>query len=778
MKNLLHKLGVSATVGIATCLVASAPASATSAWEAAKQVDNQATAAGAVGSYIGLADGGNGLSTAFFEQTVGGNLGYYAIRRGASDSAWGAPAAISTPSTASGTSPITAAADAGGNALGLSVQNQGGVGGIFASPWLASASAPGAYGLIMSSSPAQGGLSDPAVAFDSSGRGYAVAGAGQGNANGDEPILLSVYTPSGGWSTAAPIAQNSSATSCTTKQICGQEPRLAVSPDGTVVIAYLSAMPSPIPGGPSTYQLNAVRAPVGAAAGSGGANSFTAPQPISSNPVPISQGPGGNGTPEVNFDVTIDASDTATIVDAESQSGVNNAVFATQWAGSDSKPGKPTQISGSQSFPPEPPAADPRVVSSGSRDVTAAWTESGPNPQASTIIAAELPPGAKGWSPPTGVSASTQGPGGGADAPATNVPPFALAEDSAATALLTWTNGGSVMWSGREVSGGWTTPGSISGASGAVNGTLSLSAGPLNQGDAMWVQSSNGRNAVFASRFSGLSSLPPTVSGVSPNSGTGLGNTVVRITGSGFTGATAVNFGNFPGQSVSVDSDTQITVTTPPGQPGTVDVTVTTPNGTSATSPADHYTYQQAPPGSPTVTGVNPSSGPAAGGTTVKIAGTNFSNAQQVMFGSQAATKFTVDYDNQITAVAPAGSGTVDVTVTTLAGTSATSSADHFTYVSSAPGVPTVSGVSPNSGPAKGGTSVTVKGTNLSGATAVHFGPNAAASFNVDSGTQITATSPAGSGTVDVTVTTGKGTSAVSGADQFTYTSLAGAPPN
>ncbi|GGD98301.1 hypothetical protein GCM10010911_66370 [Paenibacillus nasutitermitis] len=60
-------------------------------------------------------------------------------------------------------------------------------------------------------------------------------------------------------------------------------------------------------------------------------------------------------------------------------------------------------------------------------------------------------------------------------------------------------------------------------------------------------------------------------------------------------------------------------------------------------------------------------------------------------------------------------------------------------------------------------------GTNLSGATAVTFGGTAATSFTVDSATQITAIAPAGSaGTVDVTVTTPGGASAISAAAQYT----------
>ena len=84
-------------------------------------------------------------------------------------------------------------------------------------------------------------------------------------------------------------------------------------------------------------------------------------------------------------------------------------------------------------------------------------------------------------------------------------------------------------------------------------------------------------------------------------------------------------------------------------------------------------------------------------------------------------------------------------------------------------GADAVTSISPNSGPPTGGTPVTITGNNFSGATAVQFGGNAATSFTVNSATSITATSPAGSGTVDVTVTNASGTSATSAVDQFTY---------
>jgi hypothetical protein len=84
----------------------------------------------------------------------------------------------------------------------------------------------------------------------------------------------------------------------------------------------------------------------------------------------------------------------------------------------------------------------------------------------------------------------------------------------------------------------------------------------------------------------------------------------------------------------------------------------------------------------PTVTGVLPISGNATGGTTVAISGTDFNFASAVKFGATAATSFTINSNNQITAATPAGTaGTVDVTVTNPAGTSAISPVDTYVYV-------------------------------------------------------------------------------------------------
>jgi hypothetical protein len=267
----------------------------------------------------------------------------------------------------------------------------------------------------------------------------------------------------------------------------------------------------------------------------------------------------------------------------------------------------------------------------------------------------------------------------------------------------------------------------------------------------------------FRDHLAALAGSPATVTLLAPNTGPAVGATPVTITGTNFSGVTAVKFGTVAASAYSVNGTTQITATSPAGT-GTVDVRVTTAAGTSALSSADQFTYG-APPPAPTVSAVAPNSGLATGATPVTITGANFSGVTSVRFGAVAAATYTVNSSTQITATSPAGSGAVDVTVTTAGGTSATSAADQFTYIAA----PTVSSVAPTSGPAAGGTSVTIMGTNLTGATAVKFGTVAASGYTVDSSNQITATSPAGSGIADVRVTTPGGTSAASAADHFTF---------
>ncbi len=253
---------------------------------------------------------------------------------------------------------------------------------------------------------------------------------------------------------------------------------------------------------------------------------------------------------------------------------------------------------------------------------------------------------------------------------------------------------------------------------------------------------------------------PAAVTGIVPAIGPLAGGTQLTITGSGFTGATSVHFGTVAGTGLWVVNDTQLRVTSPPGL-GTVDVTVSTQKGTSPIVTADQFAYLE-------VTGLSPSGGPAIGGTTVTVIGSGFTGATSVQFGTTSVALSAEDVlsDSQVSVTTPPGSGTVDVTVTTPLGTSPSAPADHFSYA------PTVNAVSPNSGLSSGGTQVTVTGSGFTGASAVRFGPNIGSGLIVQSDSQLMVFSPAGAGTVDITVTTGAGTSPTSPVDQFVYQKL------
>jgi RHS repeat-associated protein len=234
----------------------------------------------------------------------------------------------------------------------------------------------------------------------------------------------------------------------------------------------------------------------------------------------------------------------------------------------------------------------------------------------------------------------------------------------------------------------------------------------------------------------------PTVISISPNNGLASGGTSVTITGTNFISGATVKFGTTTATGVTFVSSTTLTATTPAGS-GTVNVVVTNPDTQTGTK-TNGYTYNPAP----TVTSVSPSSGPASGGTSVTITGTNFISGATVKFGTTTATGVTFVSSTSLTATTPAGSGTVNVVVTnpdTQIGTKTTG----YTYNPA----PTVTTVSPSSGPASGGTSVTITGTNFVSGATVKFGTTSATGVTFVSSTSLTATTPAGSGTVNVVVT-------------------------
>ncbi|MEE1771271.1 IPT/TIG domain-containing protein [Streptomyces sp. JV185] len=240
---------------------------------------------------------------------------------------------------------------------------------------------------------------------------------------------------------------------------------------------------------------------------------------------------------------------------------------------------------------------------------------------------------------------------------------------------------------------------------------------------------------------------------ISPNQGSTGGGTTVTITGTNLSGTTAVLFGTKPATNVTNVSPTQVTAVSPSGT-GTVGVTVTTPGGTSNPVPFFYV-------GAPFKSGLSASSGPTAGGNTITISGTGLSTATGVSFGANTVTP-TVLSDSQLSAVVPAGAaaGPVGVSVTTAGGTN---NGLSYTYIDA----PTVTTVTPTSGPTSGGTAVTITGTNLTSTSQVTFG-GVAAPFSVIDATTVSAVAPPGTvGAVDVAVTNPAGTATDVGA--FTY---------
>jgi large repetitive protein len=179
------------------------------------------------------------------------------------------------------------------------------------------------------------------------------------------------------------------------------------------------------------------------------------------------------------------------------------------------------------------------------------------------------------------------------------------------------------------------------------------------------------------------------------------------------------------------------------------------------------------PAATPTVTSVTPSSGVIAGGTTVTIHGRNLGGATAVTFGAAAVERIASDLPTAITVVTSSHvAGKVTVSVTTPRGKATLTTG--FTYVLPPP---TLASVTPPTGSTKGGTTVAITGTNLTGATAVTFGGTAATAFDVVNSTTVTAKTKAHiAGSVIVSVTTPGGTAPKTGAFAYVVGTAPSAP--
>lgn len=246
--------------------------------------------------------------------------------------------------------------------------------------------------------------------------------------------------------------------------------------------------------------------------------------------------------------------------------------------------------------------------------------------------------------------------------------------------------------------------------------------------------------------ITGLSTTAPTIASFTPTSGW-TGDTVT-ITGTNLTGTSAVTFNGTAGTGVVVVSDTQVTAVVP-AAPTTGKIAVTTPQGTVQS--ASDFTAIN--PNLPTISSFAPSTGWT--GDSVVITGTGFTGTTSVTFAGANATSFTVDSATQITAVVPNSPTTGKIEVTTPGGS--VISTNNFTAVN--PDIPTIASFSPTTGWT--GDSVVITGSGFTGATSVTsvtFNGVSAASFTVDSATQITAVVPGAPTTGKISVIKPSGT--------------------
>ena len=305
----------------------------------------------------------------------------------------------------------------------------------------------------------------------------------------------------------------------------------------------------------------------------------------------------------------------------------------------------------------------------------------------------------------------------------------------------------------------------------------------------------------------------PTITSISTNgNGPGglaseEGGSVVTITGKGFNLATLdwLNFGDPTQASSQQDSSqlvsvtgTQIQIEAPGLDAATVDpkTVAVTVQSVAGLSNATNATYA----GIPTVSGVEVTSGPSAGsqsapdtgGTPIEIDGTGLANQALAVMFTDVVTPFS--FGTQYNFSAPSDTklttttvgqnpGVVDTQVCTVTDCSPASSLNSdlsdVLYLFP-PGNPKIDSISPASGPANGGTAVTLTGENLGCVTSISFGNVQATDATndealLDCGTTdtVTVTAPAGTvGTVTVTLHTVESDAmgAPAATASFTYT--------
>ena len=257
---------------------------------------------------------------------------------------------------------------------------------------------------------------------------------------------------------------------------------------------------------------------------------------------------------------------------------------------------------------------------------------------------------------------------------------------------------------------------------------------------------------------------PPVMLSVEPDSGSPLGGNDITISGADFFAgdnpsdmssvhicsdfAAELGCEKVLSANVSELTEETITFTAPQHLPGFVDVGVVNPDG-QKTFIGGAYYYNEPP----ILESLDPTSGPAGGGTDVTITGSGFQAGIQVFFGDFASPDVTPLSETELLAVTPPGShGLVDLTVENPDGTP-DSIGDAYDYIAA----PEIDKIYPTSGPEEGGTQVTIEGEYFwvdEPTSVVYVGDIAIAAedTNIVSSTIIIITTPPGVGPVAIKV--------------------------
>jgi hypothetical protein len=227
---------------------------------------------------------------------------------------------------------------------------------------------------------------------------------------------------------------------------------------------------------------------------------------------------------------------------------------------------------------------------------------------------------------------------------------------------------------------------------------------------------------------------------------------------------TVLDVGGSKVREFQIIDDTLLDLRTPPGPAGSASITLENPRGL-ATCDACFTWFEPL-----TLRTLTPEAGPLAGGNTVTLVGSGFTEGTRVLIAGATSPKVTRVSSTELQALVPRGrtADRVDVRVDGEGGGGVLRRA--YRYVEDL----RVAELVPLTGPLAGGTSVVLTGQGFEGATAVLFGAAPAASFTVESPTRITATTPPGVrlGAADVRIITPRESWTVRGG--FTYADASG----